>query len=43
MIYAARDQSRRLLMKKAIVIQVDSRKGIKRLVNHRRDTGWNMI
>lgn len=37
-IYAARDRIRRLLMKKEIVTQVDSRKTIKPLVNHARDT-----
>lgn len=42
-IYAARDWIRRLLMKKEIVTQVDSRKTIKPLVNHARDTGWSMI
>lgn len=42
-IYAARDRIRRLLMKKEIVTQVDSRKTIKPLVNHARDTGWSMI
>lgn len=42
-IYASSDRNSGLLMKKAIVTQVDSREIIKQLVNQQRDMGWGMI